>query len=282
MPSYKRARSPVFRVSPYPSSSARKGSGRYGVKRTRGASARIIMRSALSRLNQTAASVQRLNRMIETKECTRGSSVNINMPHNNLYIIQDQSAAGDLNMFNCAQGVTDPMARGAGSRIGDKISLRGVLIRGMFENSLGRAKVFFRVMVIKCAKGDVPTRATLFKNDSANKMIDQVNTERFTVVAQTTFNISCTNLAPNAVGATGVPASGTSAGIGTKCIKMWIPGSKFGRQGNLTYEDGSATQLKFHDYKVCVLCYDWLGTPQDVNNVGLLNELYTKLYFKDA
>lgn len=220
--------------------------------------------------------------MIETKESTRASTVNVNMPHNNVYIVQDQNVAGDLNPFRLVQGIGDPMERGNGARIGDKITLRGLLIRGMFETSLGRAKVFFRVMLIKCPKGDVPTRATLFKNDSANKMIDQVNTERYSIIMDKKFNIHCSNAAPSAVGATGVPTTTTAAGIGTKLIKCWIPGKKFGRSGNLTYEDASSTQLKFFDYKLVILCYDWLGTPQDINNVGLINELYCKLYFKDA
>lgn len=220
--------------------------------------------------------------MIETKESTRCSTVNINMPHNDIYILQDQNVAGVLNPFRLVQGLGDPMERGNGNRIGDKISLRGLLIRGMFETSLGRAKVFFRVMLIKCPKGETPTKATLFKNDSGNKMIDQVNTERYTIIMDKKFNISCSNVAPSAVGATGVPATGTPAGIGTKLIKCWIPGKKFGRQGNLTYEDASSTQLKFFDYKLVVLCYDWYGTPETPNNVGVLNELYTKLYFKDA
>jgi hypothetical protein len=63
---------------------------------------------------------------------------------------------------------------------------------------------------------------------------------------------------------------------------MWIPGAKFGRGENLQYENASASQLKFYDYRICILCYDWFGTPQDANTVGKLNDLITTIYFKDA
>jgi len=138
-------------------------------------------------------------------------------------------------------------------------------------------------MFIKSAKGDVPTRTTLFQNASNNKMIDQINTERYTIVAQKIFTVSVANPAAVALApVTGIVSSGSQAGVGTKLINMWIPGRKFGRGGNVVYENQSTTQLKFFDYRIVILCYDWYGTPQDTNNVGFINELYTKVYFKDA
>lgn len=137
-------------------------------------------------------------------------------------------------------------------------------------------------MLVKCAKGDVPTRAVLFKNDSNNKMMDVVNTERFTILAQKIFTINTSNAAPTGVGATGVPTGTTSAGIGTKLIRMWIPGRRFGRDGVVQYLSDSSSDLKFFDYRIAVVAYDWYGTPQDVNTVGRINEIFTKLYFKDA
>ena len=75
------------------------------------------------------------------------------------------------------------------------------------------------------------------------------------------FTIDSSNSTSSAVAANGSPSGGVN-GIATKVIKMWVPGRKFGRGGNLQYENNSY-QLKFFDYKVVMLAYDWFGTPQD-------------------
>jgi len=223
--------------------------------------------------------ISSITRMIETKENTRALR-EVDLAHNALTVL-------DINPFTITFGTDAPDAQGTGARIGDAISLRGMLIKAMFQNSFGRSKVYFRVMLIRCAKGDNPTRISLFKNSSNNKMLDQVDTDRYTVVAQKIFTISCTNPAASGVVlpgplSSGVPNAGTPAGIGTKIVSMYLPGKKFGRGGYVQYENSSATQLKFYNYKICVLAYDWFQTAQDINNVGLVNEIYTKLYYKDA
>lgn len=157
-------------------------------------------------------------------------------------------------------------------------------IKAFFEGALQRSKVYFRVMLVKFARADAPTRATLFKGDSGNKMLDVVNTERYTIVWQKIFNVSPPNPPPNSVAEPGGQASpGVLSGItGNRIIKAWIPGSKFGRGGNVQYENQSPNNVKFFDYRIYVLAYDWYGTPQDVNNVGKINSMFTKVYFKDA
>lgn len=252
-----------------------KGSGRGGPKRTG-------MRSAIRTAYRAARGVQRLTRMIETKECQRIGPINGALGHNNVEVIPDAAGGVYLNPFYMTQGAGDPMSQGTGNRIGDQIAVRGLSIKCFFENALNRARVYYRIMLVKCAKGDVPTRAVLFKNDSNNKMLDVVNTERFTILAQKTFTINCSNAAPTGVGATGVPSGTTGAGPGTKIVTMWIPGRKFGRDGVVQYLSDSSSDLKFFDYRIAVVAYDWYGTPQDANTVGRYNEIFTKLYFKDA
>lgn len=227
------------------------------------------------------AGVTRLNRMIETKESQRIGNLNVGLPHNDVANIND-SVSGPLNPFQISQGAGDPMSQGTGNRIGDSIAVKGLTIKAFFENALGRSRVYYRFMFLKCAKGDVPTRSVLFKNDSNNKMMDVINTERFTIIAQKIFTINSTNSAPLTVGLNGVPATGTPAGPGTKLVTMWIPGAKFGRSGVIQYLSDSGSDLKFFDYRIAVVAYDWYGTPQDVNTVGRINEIFTKLYFKDA
>lgn len=230
---------------------------------------------------RTVARVNKLYSMIETKESTFRTSANVTLPHNNLHLVLASDGAA-LNPFRfTGQGAGDPMDLG-GNRIGDQITVRGVMLRGMLENALGRARVHYRIMLLRGAKGETFDRNTVFRQCSGNKLIDMINTERFTVVASKRFTIGTSNVAPLTVGATGVPATATPAGTGARPFKMWIPGIKFGRGGNVQFESTSQTQVKFYDYRFVILAYDWYGTPQDANNVGIINEMYCKLYFKDA
>jgi len=226
-----------------------------------------------------AQKVNNLYRMIETKESTQTTGTMVNLAHNNVTIIQ--SGGADLNVFKTYNATDDPMA-GVGSRIGDQVSIRGIKIMFFFENALERSKVFYRFMLLRCPRGIAPSRANLFKGDSGNKMIDAVNTERFTIVWQNTFTINVGNQPGNSTTLAGVPFQTiTMAGQGTRIVKAWIPGKKFGRNGTIQYENGGV-DVKFYDYKLVVVAYDWGGTPQDINNVGKINEGYTKIFYKDA
>jgi hypothetical protein len=212
--------------------------------------------------------------MIETKESAQTQAVGTNLPHNNITLLT-------TNPFVTNLGTGDPMA-GTGNRIGDSIAVQGLLIKGFVEASIQRSHVHFRVMLVRGAKGEPFSRATLYKNIVDNKIIDQMNTERYTVLATKRITVNTTNAAPTGNLPNGAPSGTTSSGQSGRPFSMWIPGAKFGRQGVIKYEDASTSQVKFYDYRIVILAYDWYGTPQDVNNVGLLNSFYTKLYYKDA
>lgn len=241
---------------------------------------RNVGRTVYGPVRRALAGVQRLNSMIETKESTQVTGSNLSLPHNNIY-------ETGVNPFAVNIGASDPMS-GTGNRIGDKISLSGVLVKGFFENALSRSRVHYRVMLVRGAKGETFNRANLFKGIVNNKCIDQMNTERFTIVASKRFTINSSNSAAIGADAAGQPIeifNGTTlqyGGQATRAWQMWIPGRKFGRNGNITYENASTSQVKFYDYRIVILAYDWYGTPQDINNVGKINEMYCKLYFKDA
>lgn len=247
----------------------------------------MVSRARRSRSYRTIASkvtqkVNSLYRMIETKENTRSSASNVALPHNNVYVVQASNGVV-FDVFRQDQGAGDPMQGNFGNRIGDQISVKGLLLKGFVENALGRPKVYYRIMLLRGAKGETFSRDTIFKGDSGNRMIDQVNTERFTVVAQKVFTASASNVAASgAEVVNGAPLIATAGGVGTRTFKFWVPGYKFGKGGLIQYENGAVNQVKFFDYRVVILVYDWYGTPQDVNNVGRLNEMYSKLYFKDA
>jgi hypothetical protein len=226
-----------------------------------------------------------MNRSIETKESQERANTGTqiqNIAHNNVTVVQNLARSSALNMFTLNNGNGDPMTENTGSRIGDQIMLKGVSIKMFLENPVDRCNVYYRIMVIRGTKGEVFDRGTLFKGKSANKMMDVLNTERFSIVAQKIVTLRATNGTGGTIGLTGIPGSQTNAGTATRLVTMWIPDSKFGRGGNLQYENASASQLKFYDYRICILCYDWFGTPQDVNTVGKLNDLITTIYFKDT
>lgn len=243
-------------------------------KKTVWAKRKMAKRTTYTRPSALSRRVSNLYSMIETKETTQLVSSNTSMNHNVITYL--------LNPFTINQGNTDPMS-GTGTRIGDKITVRGLLVKGLVECALNRPKVFVRIMLIKYAKGDDPSTSTLFKGSSGNKMIDQINTDRYTVLSQKIFNVE-TSAAPTAVttNVDGSVATGNPGGIGTRMFKMWVPGRKFGRGGNVQFEDASTTQPKFFSYRLIALVYDWYGTPESTTTVAKMNSAYCKLYFKDA
>jgi len=246
-------------------------------KRARSAAARGrtgyagVLSASVRRATQ---GVQRLNRMIETKESAQTQTVATALPHNNVALMS-------INPFVTSFGTGDQMA-GTGNRIGDSISVSGVLIKGFLENSLSRPHVHYRIWLLRGAKGESFTRSTIFKGIVDNKIIDQMNTERFTVLAHKRLTINASNTMAAHVAANGVPDISGASGTSGRPFSMWIPGKKFGRAGTIKYEDASTSQVKFYDYRLVILAYDWYGTPQDINNVGLVNSLYSKIYYKDA
>lgn len=226
--------------------------------------------------------IRRLESTIETKESTWSTNDNVSLPHNNVVMLTGSSSL-PLNPFRFANnGTGDPMSDNTGSRIGDRITVKGLKIKFFIENALQRSRVYYRVMLLKGPRGATFDRTNIFKGAASNKMIDMIDTEKFTIVWQKVFTINVASAAASTVDLNGVTQGGPYQGIGTKLISAWIPGRRFARGGNIQYENGSVDTVKFYDYRFCVLAYDWYGTPQDVNNVGKVNDLMMKLYFKDA
>lgn len=238
------------------------------------------------RLTALYRQVRALNRSIETKEGQWTSAGNISLQHNAITLIT-KGDGGVLNPFQRANAANDPMAGNQLSMVGDEMKVKGMMVKCFLEGALQRSKVYFRIMLVKFARGDTPTTTTLFKGDSPNKMLDVVNTERYTIVWQKIINVSPPNPPPNAVSLTGVAEPGVLAGVtGNRIVKAWIPGYKFGNGGRVQYVDASPTDVKFFDYRFFILAYDWYGTPSSIldvpNYVGKVNSMFSKLYFKDA
>lgn len=222
-----------------------------------------------------------LNRNIETKTSQETSTDGIEILHNNFVTVSS-------TLLKTTLGLADSDV-GTGNRVGDDINLRGVSLKFMLELNERYSDVTFRILAVKCARGDAPTRGTLFVGNSGNKMMDQLNTERFTIIGQKFVKITAPNRSVYNPAEHGVPGSGVYAdnetryniSRATRIVNMWIPGSKFSRNGKITYV-GGGSEPKFFDYHVVVYAYSNYNTAQDIYYVGRVNEFISRMYYKDA
>jgi len=233
---------------------------------------------------------------VETKQSVHKQDT-ANILHNRITVI-------DSGLFNTSQGDTDPMTLDTLNRTGDEVNLRGLSIRFLLEMHQAHSDVTFRAMIIKAAKGDTPTLATLFTGLSTCKILDQINTERYSVIYSKTFKVTARNAgvgnqAQGTYGQTqgvGGPTTGTflsgfdgaftgtSLGRAVKVMKIWIPGSKLFKNGVVKYENAS-TQTKFFGYHFIV--YSYINTEADTGDAGTVLSAFMKhyicqMYFKDA
>ncbi len=67
----------------------------------------------------------------------------------------------DNALLKTTQGVADPMTANTNNRIGDEITFKGVSLKFILELNERYSDVTVRIMVVKSARGDTPTDATL-------------------------------------------------------------------------------------------------------------------------
>jgi hypothetical protein len=217
---------------------------------------------------------------VETKASCMSSSDGQQVLHNNF-------VTRVTNILSTSQGTSDNMGNNQLNRVGDEVKCLGVSIKMMLELNERYSMGTFRIFVVRAAKGDVPTKSTLFSNLSTNKMIDTLNTERFTILASKTCVIRQSSFAidPAIIQTIG---SGFAVGTqqisrATKIVKLWIPGKKFGRNGKIRYESGS-TQVKFFDHHLLVYAYSNYDTGEATTAfyVGRVNDEVIQMFYKDA
>lgn len=223
--------------------------------------------------------VQQIGRNLETKRTVHTSTDGLQILHNNFITL-------DGNMLECTQGTGDAMTNSSiANRIGDEISLRGVSIKFMVELNERYSDVTFRMFVVKKAKGDTCDRSTFFSGLSGNKMIDTINSERFTVIKSKTFKLQAANNGADST--TGVAGTVSAVDVSrqlsraTKIVKFYLPGDKIRKGGKIVYENATS-QPKFFDYIVLLFAYSNYSTQQDVWNVARLNDYVRTIYYKDA
>lgn len=267
---------PGYKRGSYKKSAKRALTKKYGAPKKVVPAVRTLQ-AAVRRLNV------KMNKTIETKQSVYTAPDSIEISHNNFITIVNG------NLLQTTQGITDPRTTNTANRIGDSIFLKGVSLKMMLELNSRYSDVTFRLLVVKTARGVTLDRATLFNGLSGNKMIDTLNTERYTIIAQKFFKMKAPNYG-SAVddGAGGIPqpsgygqVAASTYSRATKIVKLWLPGTKFSKSGKITYEDGSS-QVKFFDYHVLLYAYSNYTTLQDLWNVARLNDYVQVMYYQDA
>lgn len=259
--------------------------GRYARKRT--ARPRATKRQHLAASTLQAAVRRTLYKIAETKKGINSISDGQEIAHNSYISLAD-------NLVATTQGTQNPDDNTGLNRIGDQIQLRGVQLRFMVELNERYSDVTFRLLIVKCARGDNPTKATLFTGASGNKMLDLINNDRYTVISEKWFKLKARPMGTEVPVGSGDPLdqSGTSqqtSGYGwwshsraTKIVKHWIPGSKFVKSQILQYEDGSPMP-KFFEYRAVLYAYSNYSTSElEGYNVARLNDVVKIMYFKDV
>jgi len=197
------------------------------------------------------------------------------------------------NILATTQGVQDPEnASAANNRIGDKITLLRAEVRMMLEGNPRYSDITYRILLVKSAKGDTPTTATLFNGLSGNKMLDTINYERYSVIYQKWGKLTARNTgAADYMPGAGYVGSGlltanynatVTQSVPTKIVKFNIPGSKFAKNGIIQYEANNATNQKFFDYNLLIYAYSNYTTSEALGwQVLSVNDCFTRIVYKD-
>lgn len=248
------------------------------------------------------AKITRVVKSVINKEAETKAGVTIFTP--NLTIQNNFFRQICTNFLATSQGTADNETV-QGARIGDKIKLKGVKFTGLFESNERFPQVYLRIMVIKKYRGAAVTNNThtaatgLFRSTSVdgNAIIDQFDNEKNRVIYQKLIKLTLPPIAisDNAGGSStvgaGIPGTrwaNTTNNVGQAATyrwSIWLSAKKLGYpNGQLQYENNS-TQIKNWDYEV------WFGGHSGLTNgifsggtaynVGVFNQGYAKMYYKD-
>jgi len=232
-------------------------------------------------MQRMANKINSISRTIETKSGVQTFSDGLELAHNTFV----SYSTALLTTFNG----TEDEENASGKRIGDKITLKSLQIKGMVELNERYSDVGIKVIVVKSAKGDAPTAGNLWQGASGNKLLDTFNTERFTILKSKFIKMKAPNMSIIAAGVQTVgsrfTANNTTTQPQSRATRMFnisIPGSKFGKGGVVQYENGSP-QTKFFDYHLLFFAYSNYSTTDALGlNVARVNDAFAKMHYKDS
>jgi len=253
-------------------------------KKTYGAKKTVNMKTVKSM-------VKRLT--LKTQETKR--SVNVNAAKST--VVQQTLLLLDGQPLRTSQGVTDPNSSGAmQNRIGDEVTPVGLRIKFMVALDPRQSQVKFRWMFVKGPFADIPNIDNLFVGMCSNKQLDEIDRERWTVMASKTFTIRRGNAAVSAPAYTTtlVQQGGQDTGMEydgkqnqqwiPKLCTAWIPGRKFGSV--LKYQN-AAQVPKMYSYHSFIIAYgcDQATDPTFLvsgTSLARMDDYISTFYFKDS
>jgi len=219
--------------------------------RAKGRKGKTTYKAVKNTVAHLAKKLKALTKTIETKSGVQLITDNVGFQHNNIRIVSS-------TFLRTSAGIDD-QENSVGQRVGDQINLVGVSFKMMIELDEKFTDVTMRFMVVRSAKVDTPTGATLWQGTSGNKMWDTFNSKPFTMMFQKYIKMTANPLSIVPIG-TQYVGSGTYTGTSsimsraTRILKFYMPGKQFTRNGVLQYEN-SSVQTKFFDYHFSVAVF---------------------------
>jgi len=225
-----------------------------------------------------------LSKEIEIKKSCATFSDGIEVAHNSYVIV-------DTSLLQTTQGTQDPAAGASNNRVGDQITYKGIQIKMMLELNERYSDVTYRIFLVKSARGDNPVTSGAFWNGlSGNKMLDTVNTERYTVLFQKYGKIRAGNFGGQ-TSSGGVLLGGGLFDVGgtnvnlysrqTKIISFNLS-PKIMKISKITY-DAAGNVQKFFDYTMFIYAYSNYSTSEALGfNILRVNDYIRTMYYTDA
>lgn len=163
-----------------------------------------------------------------------------------------------------------PVGTSQVTRVGDEVFGVGLRVRLWLSNKSDRPNVMYRVMIVSVPVeyASVTSPSNLFKNDVGNKMLDPVDTDRYTVIYHRVFNPAAGDFSLE-TGATNKEHS--------RLVSVYIPLKN--RRIKYNTDGGSTPSYQRNCLSLVVIPYDAWGSAIGDNIASMA--YHTKFYFKD-
>lgn len=160
---------------------------------------------------------------------------------------------------------------GQSQRHGDSVMPIGIGIRLWLSNKLDRPNVMYRLMIVASPPDQVlqQSPSNFWAGVSGNKMIDYVNTDKYTILYHKIINPGANDYSLE---------SGATNKEKSLYRKIWI---SLKRKGEISYstDSGEVPKYQKHCISMVIIPYDATGT-QPTDNIASVSYNY-RFYFKD-
>lgn len=228
-------------------------------KRSRRARSSVRRRPRMNAKSMLRMARSAVLKTCETKYYT-SSSENQQLYHN----------GGAANAYNWAGNMLGTVvSNNQGGRIGDEVWPVGLSLKLWLSNKADRPNVMYRILIV-ASPPDTYSMASptgLFKGSIGNKMLDYVDTDRYT--------IKYSKLVQPFAGDYSLESGATNKEH-SRMLNIWIP-----IKGKIQYAQDTGTLPKYqkHIWSLIVIAYDAFGSLT-TDNIASFSLMY-RFYFKD-